>query len=69
MDVGYPTPIFGLDPDERSQWLPLFDLVKSVVGYDPDAFALSTYDVLTIAVKAYLEAGGMTDLARYKQKE
>ena len=68
VDVGYPNPIFGLDPDEHSQWQPLFDLVKSAVGYDPDAFALSTYDVLTIAVTAYLEAGGMADLERYKQK-
>ncbi len=68
VDIGYPNPLPGLDPDKQSQWQPLFDLVKAVVGYDPDAFALSTYDALTIAVKAYLEAGGTTDLALYKQK-
>jgi branched-chain amino acid transport system substrate-binding protein len=63
--VGFPNPIFGLDPDNSSRWQPLADSVAAEVDFEPDAFALSTYDILNIAVEAYL-AAGFEDFEAYK---
>jgi len=68
VEVSYPNPIFALDAESQEDWQPLFDRVKAKVGYDPDAFALSAYDALVIAVNAYLEAGGTADLRAYKER-
>ncbi len=65
-EVGLPNPIFGLDVSEQQKWQPVFNEVRTRVGYDPDAFALSTYDALTISVAAYQQAGGVDDLTAYK---
>jgi branched-chain amino acid transport system substrate-binding protein len=65
-EVNYPNPIFGLDSDAAASWQPIFDQVKTAVGYDPDAFALSTYDALNIAVDAYIDAGGTDGIEAYK---
>lgn len=66
--VGYPNPLFALDDRDKGAWGPVFDQVKAKVGFDPDAFALSTYDALTIAVDTYVKAGGLSDMARFKQE-
>jgi branched-chain amino acid transport system substrate-binding protein len=66
--VNFPNPIFGLDPDHpshSSRWQPLADEVAAEVDFEPDAFALSTYDIVNIAVEAYL-AVGFDDFDAYK---
>jgi branched-chain amino acid transport system substrate-binding protein len=63
--VSFPNPIFGLDPENSSRWQPLADDVAAEVDFEPDAFALSTYDILNIAVDAYL-AVGLDDFEAYK---
>lgn len=63
--VSFPNPIFGLNPDNSGRWQPLADSVAEEVDFEPDAFALSTYDIVNIAVDAYL-AVGFDDFAAYK---
>ena len=63
--VNFPNPIFGLDPENSSRWQPLADEVAAEVDFEVDAFALSTYDILNIAVEAYL-AAGFDDFEAYK---
>jgi branched-chain amino acid transport system substrate-binding protein len=65
--VGYPCPIFGLDPNAAPLWQPVARQVADETGLSPDAFGLSTYDAVWLASLAYLEAGGTRDLARYKE--
>jgi branched-chain amino acid transport system substrate-binding protein len=63
----YPNPIFGLDPALQAAWQAVFAAVQTQVGFDPDAFALSTYDALNIVVDAFLDAGGVDDTDAFKE--
>jgi branched-chain amino acid transport system substrate-binding protein len=65
--VGYPCPIFGLDPTNAERWEPIAAAVRAETDIDPDAFALSTYDAVFVAAEAYLQAGGVDDIDAYKQ--
>ena len=64
--VGYPCPIFGLDPNAAPLWEPIARAVETATGLTPDAFGLSTYDAVWLATLAYLQAGGTKDLSAYK---
>jgi branched-chain amino acid transport system substrate-binding protein len=64
--VGYPCPIFGLDPNAAPLWQPVAQQVAAATGLSADAFGLSTYDAVWLATLAYQQAGGTKDLARYK---
>ena len=64
--VGYPCPIFGLDPNAAPLREPVSQQVEAATGLVPDAFGLSTYDAVWLATLAYLQAGGTRDLERYK---
>jgi branched-chain amino acid transport system substrate-binding protein len=55
--TGFPTPIFGLDPAAADRWQPLSDDIRTATGIAPDAFALSTYDAVWLAMQARLDAG------------
>jgi branched-chain amino acid transport system substrate-binding protein len=62
--VGFPSPIFGLDPSAAAKWQPLAARIKQRAGgTDPDAFALAVYDAVWVAAQAYLAspAGVSTD--------
>jgi len=52
--VGFPAPLFGLDPSAQEKWQPLAARIKSRSGTDPDAFALAVYDAVWVAAQAYL---------------
>ena len=52
--VGFPAPLFGLDPSAQEKWQPLAARIKAKTGTDPDAFALAVYDALWVAAQAYL---------------
>ena len=52
--VGFPAPVFGLDPSAREKWQPLAARIKARTGADPDAFALAVYDAVWVAAQAYL---------------
>jgi branched-chain amino acid transport system substrate-binding protein len=55
--VGYPNPIFGLDPSDEAIWQPVAGEIEERSGQDADAFALSAYDALYVIVKAVQDAG------------
>lgn len=65
--VGFPCPIFGLDPAAREKWEPLSVTVQAQTGLVPDAFALSTYDAVWLTALASLQSGGVTDTVRFKR--
>lgn len=65
--VGYPCPIFGLDPNDAARWQPIASAVETASGIEPDAYALSTYDAVRLAADAYQEAGGVDDIEAYKR--
>jgi branched-chain amino acid transport system substrate-binding protein len=52
--VGFPAPLFGLDPSAQEKWQPLAARIKARAGTDPDAFALAVYDAVWVAAQAYL---------------
>jgi branched-chain amino acid transport system substrate-binding protein len=64
--VGYPCPIFGLDPNAAPLREPVAREVRDATGLEPDAFGLSTYDAVWLITLAYLQAGGTKDLDQYK---
>jgi branched-chain amino acid transport system substrate-binding protein len=65
--VGYPCPIFGLDPHAAPLREPVAQEVNDMTGLVPDAFGLSTYDAVWLIALSYLQAGGTKDLTRYKE--
>ncbi|HEU4562889.1 MAG TPA: ABC transporter substrate-binding protein [Longimicrobium sp.] len=53
--VGFPSPIFGLDPSAAEKWQPLAARIRQRAGgTEPDAFALAVYDAVWVAAQAYL---------------
>ncbi len=52
VEVGYPNPIFGLDPALRARWLPTVTVIEEETGVKPDAYAIAAYDALVVAAKA-----------------
>jgi branched-chain amino acid transport system substrate-binding protein len=55
--VDYPNPIFGLPDSLQSKWQPISDAIEARTGIKPDAFALSTYDVLFVLERALQDVG------------
>jgi branched-chain amino acid transport system substrate-binding protein len=56
--VGFPTPVFGLDPSAQEKWQPLAARIQARAGAAPDAFALAVYDAVWVAAQAYLASPG-----------
>jgi branched-chain amino acid transport system substrate-binding protein len=56
-EAGYPNPIVGLSDPVLRRARPLISRVRRRLGRNPDAFALTAYDALRIAVEARLRAG------------
>jgi branched-chain amino acid transport system substrate-binding protein len=54
--VGFPTPLFGLDPSAAEKWQPVAARIQARAGAAPDAFALGVYDAVWVAAEAYLAA-------------
>lgn len=65
--VGYPNPILGLDDDAARRSRKLVMRIEARLGREPDAFALSAYDALQVAVAAGMRAGGVADPARLRR--
>jgi branched-chain amino acid transport system substrate-binding protein len=54
--VGFPSPVFGLDPSAAEKWQPVAARIQARAGAAPDAFALGVYDAVWVAAEAYLAA-------------
>ncbi len=55
-NVYYPNPIFGLDQSLEMKWGPIADEIVSRSSNEPDAFALSVYDIAWAIALAYVSA-------------
>lgn len=65
--VGYPCPSYGLDDALATKWQPVANQIRARTGITPDAFALSAYDALQVAVRAYVQARGVGNVATFKK--
>jgi branched-chain amino acid transport system substrate-binding protein len=64
--VDYPNPTFGLPDSLQSEWQPIADEIEARTGIKPDAFALSTYDVLFVIQRALEDVGDLKDFTAFK---
>ena len=64
--VGYPNPTLGLDRAAARRSRGLARRIKARLGHRPDAFALSAYDALQLAVRSSARVG-VDDLGRFKR--
>jgi branched-chain amino acid transport system substrate-binding protein len=64
--VDYPNPIFGLPDSLQSEWQPIANEIEARTGIEPDAFALSTYDVLFVIQRALEDVGDLKNFAAFK---
>ncbi|MBZ5662068.1 MAG: ABC transporter substrate-binding protein [Acidobacteriia bacterium] len=64
--VGYPNPLFGLDPANQSAWQPLATEIQHVSGVAPDAFALAAYDALFLTYRALQQSQAGKNFAALK---
>lgn len=65
--VGYPSPILGVDDAAARRSSGLVGRIQAKLGRRPDAFALTAYDALQVAVNAAARSGGVADTARLKR--
>ncbi|HXO93876.1 MAG TPA: ABC transporter substrate-binding protein, partial [Candidatus Acidoferrum sp.] len=65
--VDYPNPIFGLPDSLQSKWQPISDEIEARTGIKPDAFALSTYDVLFVLERALQDVGSLKHFEAFKE--
>jgi branched-chain amino acid transport system substrate-binding protein len=65
--VDYPNPIFGLPDSLQSEWQPISDEIEARTGIKPDAFALSTYDVLFVLERALQDVGNLKHFEAFKE--
>jgi len=54
---GLPCPIFGLDDQARFKWQPLREHIASIIGRDPDVYALTAYDALWVGALTFHMTG------------
>jgi branched-chain amino acid transport system substrate-binding protein len=64
--VDYPNPTFGLPDSLQSEWQPIANEIEARTGIEPDAFALSTYDVLFVLQRALQDVGDLKNFAAFK---
>ncbi|HET6230662.1 MAG TPA: ABC transporter substrate-binding protein [Longimicrobiaceae bacterium] len=66
--VGFPNPVFGLDPTAQDRWKPVADRIRARAGQEPDAFALGVYDAVWVAAMAYLASPAHPSAADLKTR-
>ena len=64
--VDYPNPTFGLPDSLQSEWQPIASEIEARTGIEPDAFALSTYDVLFVLQRALQDVRGLKNFDAFK---
>ncbi len=64
--VGYPCPVFGLDPTTEDRWAPLRERIEARTGQDADIYALAAYDAVWLIAKTLLAAGKPDDFTAFK---
>jgi branched-chain amino acid transport system substrate-binding protein len=64
--VDYPNPTFGLPDSLQSEWQPIANEIEARTGIEPDAFALSTYDVLFVLQRALQDVRDLKNFDAFK---
>jgi branched-chain amino acid transport system substrate-binding protein len=64
---GYPNPTLGLDAKATRRSAALRARIRARLGSRPDAFALTTYDALQIAVRAAERTGGIVRIGQFRR--
>ncbi len=64
--TGYPCPTYGLDLSTKYKWEPIVIRINNEIGFQPDAFGLSTYDALWVVALSYLSNNGEDNFANLK---
>ncbi len=65
---GYPNPTLGLDAQATRRSAALRARIRARLGSRPDAFALTTYDALQIAVRAAEKTGGIVRIGQFRRE-
>lgn len=65
---GYPNPTLGLDAQATRRSATLRARIRARLGSRPDAFALTTYDALQIAVRAAEKTGGIVRIGQFRRE-
>jgi branched-chain amino acid transport system substrate-binding protein len=65
---GYPNPTLGLDAKASRRSAALRARIRARLGSRPDAFALTTYDALQIAVRAAEQTGGIVKIGQFRRE-
>jgi len=63
----YPCPTYGLDQSTKYKWEPIVNQIENEIGFQPDAFGLSTYDALWVVALSYLANNGVDDFSNLKK--
>ncbi len=63
----YPCPTYGLDLSTKYKWEPIVTMINNEIGFQPDAFGLSTYDALWVVALSYLSNNGSDNFANLKK--
>jgi branched-chain amino acid transport system substrate-binding protein len=53
------TPTFGLSDTYKSAWEPLSARIKTITGFDPDAFGIAVYDAMWVIAKTVEASSGV----------
>lgn len=59
-------PVFALDPNSKSRWSPLSNMIKAKIGREPSSTAINAYDALWLYALAYEKAGKEADFPALK---
>lgn len=62
----YPCPTYGLDDNLKYKWEPVATQIEEEIGYQPDAFGLSTYDALWVVALSYISNNGEDNFSNLK---
>ncbi len=59
--IGFPSPIFGLDPAYEDEWGPVVDEIEAETGLAAEAYTIAAHDALAVGWEAQLRSVGSED--------
>jgi branched-chain amino acid transport system substrate-binding protein len=59
-------PIFGIDESLADKWEPVVERMKTILGRNPEIYALAVYDAIWLSVLSYLSLEDRQDRAKFK---
>lgn len=59
-------PVFGFDEGLKDKWEPVMERMKTVLGRNPEIYALAVYDAIWLSVLTYLSLGDWQNIEQFK---